>query len=75
MNKITRNRFVGVDYRYGFNISRWFRTSYFSRGTYKRIVKRMSRKLKPREMAFDWSAQANIYYEVGNKSTIFKNNK
>lgn len=49
-NKITRKRFKGVDAMFGFKYC--LRNAYFSRGKYKRIKKRMSRKLKPREMAF-----------------------
>ena len=71
MNKITKNRYNGIN-EFGFNITNLFRNSYFSRGTYKRIVKRMSRKLKPREMAFNWGIQASIYSIAGNKSTSIK---
>ena len=72
MNKITRKRFSGVNYyTYGLNL-KFLRNVYFSRGTHKRIVKRMSRKLKPREMALDWGVQASIYSIAGNKSTSVK---
>lgn len=69
MNKITRNRFKGVKYEYGL---KFLRNVYFSIGTHKRIKKRMSRKLIPREMALDWSAQASIYFIIGHKSTKAK---
>jgi hypothetical protein len=72
MNKITRNRFNGFNAMFGFKYFKYLRMDYFSRGTYKRIKKRMSRKLKPREMAFDWSVQASIYSVAGNKSTSIK---